>query len=274
MTTHALVLDIGGSHVTAALVDLGQQRILAGSLQRDHVDPNSDVEVLLSVWAGAARRALGQTSVSFIGVAMPDPFEYDTGVSRMQHKFASLYGVNVGVALQEKLMLSIPIYFGNDASLFTLGEWWAGAAKGFDRVIGVTLGTGLGGGFVVGGNVLYSGEGVPTNGGIWDLPYLDGIAEDYVSGPALVKNYQSKTGITLNPAEIAGAARGDDKAAMESYLELGFHLGEILKPWVKAFGAHCIVVGGNIAWSFDLFEPGFEKALDTYVHLVPSTLFE
>ena len=78
----------------------------------------------------------------------------------------------------------------------------------------------------------------------------------------------------MNPAEIAGAARGDDKAAVESYLELGFHLGEILKPWVKAFGGHSIVVGGNIARSFDLIEPGFEKALDTYVHLVPSTLFE
>lgn len=271
---NALVLDIGGSHVTSALVDLEKRLIVDSSLHRAHVSPDETPDYLLSAWTNAATRALGATSVHHIGIAMPGPFEYETGVSRLQHKFASLYGINVGVALQEKLNLGVPIYFGNDASLFALGEWWAGAARGFERVIGVTLGTGLGGGFVANGKVYYSGEGVPKDGGIWDLPYLDGIAEDYVAGPALVKNYRAKTGNTLNPAEIAEAARAGEKAACESYLELGSHLGEILKPWVKAFGAQCVVVGGNIARSFDLFEPRLRQTLESSVKLVASELFD
>ncbi len=275
MTTHALVLDIGGSHVTAALVDLEKQRVVDSSLQRTHVSPNLGAGELLDFWVSTARQTLADLPVHHIGVAMPGPFEYDTGISKLQHKFASLYNMNVGRALQEKLNLGVPIYFGNDASLFTLGEQWAGAAKGFGRVIGVTLGTGLGGGFVANGKIFYTGEGVPKDGGIWDVPYLDGIAEDYVAGPALIKHYSSKTGSTLNPADIAEAARANNTVAAEIYLELGFHLGEILKPWTITFGADCIVVGGNISRSWELFAPKLRATLnDKKVMLVASTLFE
>ncbi len=274
MTSVALVLDIGGSHVTSALVDLDKRAVINASLQRNHVDPDLSADKLLHAWVNAEKEAMGKNPIQHIGIAMPGPFEYDTGVSRLQHKFASLYGMNVGTALQKKLKLQVPIYFGNDASLFALGEWWAGAAKGFKRVIGVTLGTGLGGGFVANGKVFYAGENVPKDGGIWDLPYLNGIAEDYVSGPALVKNHEMKTSNTLNPAEIAQAARAGDQAALESYLELGLHLGEILKPWAKVFHSDCIVIGGNIARSFDLFERTLGQSLEVLVTVVPSTLFE
>lgn len=275
MEARALVLDIGGSHVTSALVDLEKQKVISSSLRRAHVNPDLSADKLLDAWAKTAQKTLLSVSVQHIGVAMPGPFEYDTGISKLQHKFASLYGMNVGEALQEKLKMQVPIYFGNDASLFALGEWWAGAAKGFGRVIGVTLGTGLGGGFIAEGKIFYSGSNVPKDGGIWDLPYLNGIAEDYVSGPALVKNYQSKTGTKLNPAEIAKEARSNNPAAIEGYLELGFHLGEILKPWVETFDAKCIVVGGNISRSWDLFAPKLQEILNNKaLSVVPSTLFE
>jgi glucokinase len=273
MPSHALTLDIGGSHITAALIYL-ENRTIDSRMERSHLDPNADAETLVTTWATTAKKVL-QQNVQYIGVAMPDPFEYDTGVSRMQHKFASLYGVNVGTALKEKLQLEVPVYFGNDASLFALGEWWAGAARGFESVIGVTLGTGLGGGFVRGGKVCYGGEGVPPQGVIWNLPYLNGIAEDYVSGPALVKNYQSKTGTSLTPAEIAAEAKAGHTNARESYLELGSHLGTILSPWVSAFEAKCIVIGGNIARSQALFAPGLQETLtDKTVKITVSTLFE
>jgi glucokinase len=273
--SRALVLDIGGSHVTAALVDLEKRTIVAESLRRNHIDSAGKAEKILNGWASVATKVLGQTTIDYIGVAMPDPFEYDTGVSRMHHKFAALYGVNVGTALKEKLSLEVPIYFGNDASLFALGEWWAGAAKNHSNVIGVTLGTGLGGGFVRHGKVCYGGEGVPPQGVIWNLSYLNGIAEDCVSGPALVKNYQSKTGTKLNPAEIAKEAREGNTNAQESYLELGTHLGKILNPWVTAFDATCLVIGGNIARSWDLFAPKLQETLtDKVLKVVSSTLFE
>lgn len=274
MKSRALVLDIGGSHVTSALVDLNKRIIVSSSLYRLSLNPDASADELLSLWTQAAQQAKGELQVNHIGVGMPGPFEYDTGVSKLEHKFAALYSMNVGQALQQRLTTDAPIYFGNDASLFGLGEWWAGAARGYERVIGITLGTGLGGGFVADGRILYSGKGVPPDGGIWNLPYLEGIAEDYVSGPSLIKIYTSKTGKILTPLEIAQAVVYD-KNARESYQELGFHLGQILKPWVKSFNATCVVVGGNIARSWDLFADAFAHSLnDSTITLVPSQLYE
>jgi glucokinase len=182
--------------------------------------------------------------------------------------------MNVGQALQEHLNTKVPIYFGNDASLFGLGEWWAGAARDHTRIIGVTLGTGLGGGFVANGCILYSGDGVPPDGGIWNLPYLEGIAEDYVSGPSLVKTYAAKTGKALSPLEIANLATHDQQA-QEAYKDLGFHLGKILNPWCVSFKATCVVVGGNIARSWHLFADSFARSLNNpKVTLVASHLYD
>jgi glucokinase len=270
----AVVLDIGGSHVTSALIDIYTLSICPSSLHRIQLNPDAPATILLETWVKALQKHM-QPRVIRIGIAMPNPFEYDTGISRLEHKFAALYGLNIGKELQQRLKTTIPIYFGNDASLFALGEWWAGAAQGHQRMIGVTLGTGLGGGFVADGCILYSGEGVPPDGGIWNLPYLDGIAEDYVSGPSLVKNYTRKTSQTITPLEIAQAARTGDLAAQESYHELGTHLGAILQPWAKTFKASCIVVGGNIARSWDLFASHFDSSLASpNVRLVASTLYD
>jgi glucokinase len=272
---NALVLDIGGSHVTSALVDLAGRSIVPSSLHRLPLDPDAPADDLLNIWSKAAKQAQQNAAIHHIGIGMPGPFEYETGVSKLEHKFAALYGINVGQALQAYLDTQAPIYFGNDASLFGLGEWWAGAAQGHKRVIGVTLGTGLGGGFVADGHILYSGQGIPQDGGIWNLPYLDGIAEDYVSGPSLVKRYAAKTGKPLTSHEIAQEARNGNLLAQEGYLELGQHLGNILNLWIQSFQASCVVVGGNIARSWDLFATSFENALrHPKVKLVASQLYD
>ncbi len=275
MNPLALVLDIGGSHITSALVDLTERSIVHSSLHRLDLNPDASADQLLTLWTKAAQQAQSTSVIQHIGIGMPGPFEYDTGVSRLEHKFAALYGMNLAKELQHYLKTSTPIYFGNDASLFGLGEWWAGAARGHERMIGVTLGTGLGGGFVADGRIYYSGQGVPPDGGIWNLPYLTGIAEDCVSGPSLVKNYASKTGQTLTPLDIAQVARNGNLSAQETYLELGDHLGKILEPWINSFNASCVVVGGNIARSWDLFFNSFEKALGNQkVKLVASELYD
>jgi glucokinase len=275
MNDLALVLDVGGSHVTSALVNLNTRTLQPSSLYRTALDPNATADELLNIWTTAANHALATARVQHIGIGMPGPFDYAHGISKLQHKFAALFDRNIRTELQTRLATTIPIYFGNDASLFALGEWWAGAAQGRARVIGVTLGTGLGGGFVADGQIHYEGQGVPEDGGIWNLPYKDGIAEDYVSGPALVKYYRGKTGTVLEPLDIARLARSNNASAQESYHQLGQHLGNILGPWVNSFAADCVVVGGNIARSWDLFAIGLEENLGhKNIKLVASSLFD
>ncbi len=278
---HTLVLDIGGSHVTAAVVDLQMRQILEQTLTHHLVNPDASADELLGVWASEATKAwqqVGSPELVHIGVAMPGPFEYESGVSRLQHKFAALYGQNIGIALKQRILPAdaqgIPIRFGNDASLFALGEWWAGAAQGHSKVIGVTLGTGLGGGFVQSGQVHYDGPDIPPAGGIWNLPYLDGIAEDQISGAALTRAYVARANQEAKPAEIAKLAQQGDQAAQQIFSDFGQHLGNILKPLVEHFHPDCVVVGGNIARAWPLFYQPLEATLKDQTQVVVSTLFD
>jgi glucokinase len=267
-TTYALALDIGGSHVTAALVDLDRRQMVESSLARRAVDQDASAETLIDHWAGTALDAVRQASVSavtHVGIAMPGPFEYATGISRLTHKFAALNGWNVGSALltqwESTPLAGAPVRFANDAALWALGEWWGGAARGAGKMIGVTLGTGLGSGFIDRGQIVSAGEQVPPGGEIWWVPYQAGITEDQVSGRALVREYQSRAGQALTPVQIADAAASGDKDALAVFDTFGQHLAAMLRPWAQLFRPDCLVVGGNIARAWALFRRPLEAGL-------------
>jgi len=263
----ALALDIGGGHVTAARVSLNTREILPGEVHRI-VDPQASADVLLNAWAAAALEALaGNGPPARIGIAVPSPFDHAVGVSWMTHKFAALHGVNVRGGLQKcwvgTALDGVPVAFGNDADLFTLGEWWSGAARGAGRVIGITLGTGLGSGFVAGGQVITVGPDVPPDGELWDVPYHGGIAEDFASGQAVRRAYQSsgQEDYSASAAGIAALADAGDARARAAYAELGTRLGGILVPWVSRFRPDVAVFGGNVARAWRHFQPALETAL-------------
>ncbi len=275
-----IALDIGGSHVTAAVVDCGQREIVVGTRRHVAVDEGAAGEVILETWAQAALQAVSAVSeggVDGVGIAMPAPFDYGRGVSLMEHKFRALYGRPVVSLLEERFRGSqlegVAVLVANDADLFALGEWWAGAARGRERMIGLTLGTGLGSGFVAHGRIVTSGPEVPTGGEIWNLPYLDGVAEDFVSGRAITASYALATGRTLAASEIAQRAESGESAALGAFEELALHLGRILQSHVARFRPECIVVGGSIAHAWALFGPRLGVALAP-VECRPSARFE
>lgn len=260
-------MDIGGGHVTAARVDLNTRAVLPGEVHHV-VDPSASADALLSAWAAAALEALaGNGPPVRIGVAVPSPFDHAAGVSWMTHKFAALHGVNVRDGLQDcwagTALDGVRVAFGNDADLFTLGEWWGGAARGTGRVIGVTLGTGLGSGFVAGGQVVTAGPDVPPDGELWNVPYGGGIAEDFASGQAVRRAYQAslQEDYSASAAGIAALADAGAARARAAYAALGTHLGGILAPWVSRFRPDTVVFGGNVARAWKHFQPTLEAAL-------------
>ena len=181
-TEAVLALDVGGGHVTAGMVrrtDDLSGRSVVGEVVRRSIPPDSSGPELLTAWAACAMDAVASQSVAAVGIAVPAPFDYDRGVSRAVHKFASLSGVDVGAGLAQRWsrspMADAPVVFGNDADLWTLGEAVAGEARGFRRIIGLTLGTGLGSGFVVEGRIVRSGAEVPPDGELWNVRFGDGI---------------------------------------------------------------------------------------------------
>ena len=267
-TGYALGMDIGGSHVSAALVNLERREVIEHSRVDRAVDPDSSAQELIAAWGGAGAEAaacLPNARVLHAGIGMPGPFEYDSGVSCLTHKFAALYGQNVGMMLRSlwagSSLEGAPVFFANDAAVWALGEWWGGAGRGYARVIGVTLGTGLGSGFVANGHIMSSGEEVPPDGQIWNLPYRDGIAEDYAAGRVIRHGYHVRTGLELDAREVALRAAGGEQLALEVFAELGTHLAGILAPWVECFRPDGLVVGGSIAQSWELFSLALRSGL-------------
>lgn len=251
------VLEIGGTHVTAALVDLASHGVLAE--HRGHPDAQGTADALLSGWLETAR-LLGDVGRDWV-VAMPGPFDYDAGIGRFRDvgKFDSLDGVDVGAALRSAL--GADVRFVNDADAYGLGEWFAGAAEGASRAVLLTLGTGLGSAFVADGAPVLSGEDVPLDGEI-HFEELRGVPiEDVVSRRALMAAGLAATGVERDVHELAIAAR-DGEAAAASVLADGFSaVGEVIRPWLDRFGAEVLVIGGSMSRSWDLVEPAVRAGL-------------
>jgi glucokinase len=160
------VLDIGGTHVTAALVDLASGRVSAGSTRRRSLDSTAAAGVLLDVIVDCAREVPAPAAATW-GVAVPGPFDYAEGIARFEGvgKFDALNGVDIGAVLGRELPGEpSTVVFVNDAIAFGLGEWAFGAGAGHDRMVGITLGTGVGSAFLDRGAPVASGPGVPPHG--------------------------------------------------------------------------------------------------------------
>ena len=178
-------------------------------------------------------------------------------------KFEALYGVDVRGALEDGLPgPPASITFLNDAEAFMWGERLFGAAAGYARCVGITLGTGVGSAFFAGGAVRRSGAGVPPEGRV-DLLEIDGSPlEDVVSTRALLREYRLRTGAAVGGgAELATRARAGEGVAAAVLSSSFERLGTALRPWLEAFGAQALVVGGAMTGSWDLVCPALSQGL-------------
>lgn len=253
MSSPVPVLEVGGTHVTAALVVPGEWRVTRAT--RYHVDADATAEAVLERF-GRAGSALQAPAGSVWGVAMPDPFDYTTGMALFEGvgKFGALHGVDVGGALRDRLRGSFR--FVNDADAFLLGEWVAGAAAGTHRCAGITLGTGVGSAWLVDGEVV--DPGLPPGGRLHRLDIAGQPLEDVVSRRAIRRSYVQAGG---DPAadvkEIAAAARAGEGTARRVLDAAMTALGRVVGRCVNGFRADVLVVGGSMAASWDLFAPAF-----------------
>lgn len=259
------VLEIGGTHVTAALVDGRPERLVAGSRRRDPIDAAGSAETILDAIVACAR-SLGAQPGSTWGVAIPGPFDYGAGIGRFERvaKFEALNGVDV----RRNLVASLEgdMQFLNDADAFVLGEWAVGAAAGHERVAGITLGTGIGSGFVADGRIIDDGGDVPPEGRVDLLTIAGRPLEETVSRRAILAAYRDHPNRPddageLDVHDVAERARAGDVAA-RAVLETAIGaLGHALAPWIARFRASVLVVGGSMAGSWDLVGPPLRTAL-------------
>lgn len=267
--TYAIGADIGGSHISCALVDLQNRHIVAQSHTEKKIDNQAPADQILDGWADSIRSTLtkvGMEKVAGIGFAMPGPFLYDKGIALFDHqvdKFESLYGLNIAVELNKKLALNspLPMHFMNDASAFAVGEAWLGAASKVNKSVSITLGTGFGSAFVANGLPAVEGDGVPPMGCLWHVPFKEKNAEETFATRWFLKRWKeiSKEGVA-GVKDIARKA-GHNPHAKMLFAEYGINMGNFMGSWLNSFQAELLVIGGNVTGAYPFFGPFFQAAL-------------
>ena len=172
MKKYAIGVDIGGSHISCAVIDLEKGNIIRESFATQVVDNQASADDILTNWTIALKKSLSHINkdqLAGIGFAMPGPFDYENGIAMFTEsvaKYQNLYSIKVSKRLKELMGLSndSDVRFMNDASAFAIGEAWCGKASKVDRSVSITLGTGFGSAFVDDGVVVVDRDDVPKLG--------------------------------------------------------------------------------------------------------------
>jgi glucokinase len=264
-----VALDVGGGSVKSG-VFAPTGRLVAAPTATP-IASGGDAEEILGTLAGVMvleRAKVPGGAAWRAALGFPGPFDYARGVSRIRGvaKFEALFGRDVGAELRERLRDGPPgeLRFFNDALAAIVGEAREGAGRGAARVVGVTLGTGLGSAFLVAGRPVGEAApeaGVPAGGWLYPCPH-DGRAADEIFSTRGLRARMEAAGLAGwdAPRLLAEAGSGEAKARRQ-WAEFGAELGRFLRPHLLAFGAERVVVLGGLAEGWPFFGPALRGEL-------------
>ncbi|MCA9912184.1 MAG: ROK family protein [Anaerolineae bacterium] len=267
---YVIALDVGGSSVKSGLVDSAQEVLHAA---KTPINSQGTADEVFGAFAAIIRTHLQQVPAEEVlgaGYAFPDPFDYQSGIVLIkdQPKFNQVYGMNVRDETRQRLGLpNFPMLFRNDAEAAIIGEAKYGAGKPYRKLIGITLGTGLGSALVENCQRVTEGEDIPPNGMLWHVPYLEGIADDYFSTRGLLKCFEDAHISVRNIAEASQRAESGEAVVQAVFAEFGAELGDFLSPYVDQFGAEAVVVLGGITGAMPHFEQTLHEAIGVPLHV-------
>ncbi len=247
-------IDLGGSKIEVALVAIG------GDIPfRRRIETPRSYEAVLEGITGLVGQALREAGESCsIGLGIPGTISPATGLV----KNANSTWLNGRPLLQDLAgMLAQEVRIANDANCFAISEARDGAAAGADSVFGVILGTGVGGGLVIGGKRYIGANAIGGEWGHNPLPWPDsdetpgprcwcgrnGCIETFLSGPGLSRDHEARTGQRLAAQDIvarAAAADGDCEASLARYEE---RLARALAHVINIVDPEVVVLGGGMS---------------------------
>ncbi len=268
-----MTLDAGGTNFVFSAVQSNKEIIDPMALPSNAKDLDLCLKTILKGFEQTKAKLKSEpVAISF---AFPGPADYKNGIiGDLGNLPAFRGGIALGPMLEDRFHL--PVFINNDGDLFAYGEaisgllpWvneklrQAGKLKQFKNIIGVTLGTGFGGGLIVDGDLLTGDNN--ASGEVWLLRnklHRDCYAEESISIRAVVRVYKSKSKITvednITPQDIyevaTGKRAGDQVAARESFKKLGDALGDALANMINMVDG-LVVVGGGLSRAWEFFAP-------------------
>jgi len=252
---HAIGVDVGGTKILAGVVTSEGQVLRRHERQTPHDEQASVVREL-----EAAVAELLDDEVGAIGFGVPSPIDLRRGLV--------VECVNLPLkdfALRDHMTKRFerPIGLDNDANAAAVGEWRAGAGRGVDDIVMLTLGTGLGGGVISGGRPFRGRHGLGAELGHTVIVH-DGRAcqgachghghlEPYVTGLAATAAAKEAFGPAADAHRLVRLADEGDETARRIIAEIGRNLGSGMGSFVNVFAPELVVIGGGFgvaAWEY------------------------
>jgi len=248
-------IDLGGTKIEAAAIDRGGA-ILA---RRRIATPVGDYPGTIAALVGLVAAIEGEIGAEApVGVGIPGTIVAATGLVKNAN---STWLNHRPLGRDTEAALGRPVRFANDANCFALSEASDGAAAGCGTVFGVILGTGVGGGIVIGGRLLVGANAIAGEWGHNPLPApqpdevpgpacycgRSGCIETFLSGPGLAADHRRHGGQDLaGPRIAAGAAAGDPhcRASLDRYAD---RLARALASVINLIDPDAIVLGGGLS---------------------------
>ena len=207
--------------------------------------------------AKAFVEAQGLSPAALVGVGVSATGQIDSRAGTVVGTCGNLpHYIGSPIKAELESLFGLPVTVANDANCMCLGEVWVGGAKGYTDVIGVTLGTGVGGGILTGGRLLEGARGLGGELGHFRLHALDGVActcgaigcyERYAATTALVRSAQ-KAGLDApdGRAIFEAAAVGDARtlAVLNGWIN---EIAQGLAGLVHIFNPQLILIGGGVS---------------------------
>ena len=242
-------------------LDIGGTGIKGGVLINGHLEDIRSIatpakeskEFILETIAEFIETYLGY-DLQGIGIGIPGLVDAREGIVLGLSNIPAFQHVELKKFLTDRF--GKPVFINNDANCFASGVHKFGVGQKFNHLVGLTLGTGIGGGIVINGH-LYSG--VYSAAGEWcSSTYLDKDFEHYCSGKFFERIYHKK------PKALAKLALAGDPTAIKAFNEFGQHLGELIKHILYALAPEAVILGGSIRKTYPLFKESLFKSLSTF----------
>lgn len=290
--TCAFGVDLGGTTVKLAFFKMPGELLEKWEIPTDTSDGGSKIlpDIAASVQQYLDSRGIDKNSVIGIGIGVPGAVSNAGVVNQC---------VNLGwdvVPVEQILgeLTGLPVKAGNDANVAALGESWTGGGKGCDNMLMVTLGTGVGGGIIVGGRILNGAHGAGGEIGHIVLNRDEtelcgcgkrGCAEQYCSATGIVRTCKQYLAATDAPSalrdiaqltcrDIFDAAKAGDTVAQD-FLETVYDLmAEFLANVCNVVDPEIVVIGGGVSKAGQVLLDGICRYLKKHIfHAASSVRF-
>ena len=299
-------VDLGGTNIVAGALAEDGSEVIALRSEPTRADQGADavVDRIVRMIDTVIAETIAQTGARRddmigVGVGAPGPLDRERGIVVTTPNLGwTNFPLRDVVAERTRL----PVRIDNDANCATLGEWWLGAARGASNVIGMTIGTGIGGGIILGGRLYHGASDVAGEIGHATIDITGrrckcgnyGCLEAYASGPSIAdRAREALTGDDILMVKMAGgdpakitaatvyeAAKKGDDVALDVVRETSRFLGAGVANLLNIFNPDVVVICGGVTQAGEtLFAPlrrevrkrAFKPAVDA-CEIVPGVL--